>query len=50
MSCGTIGSLIRIGGYQNFWFVLAGSIVSSIGQPFISNQVTFVSVLWFRPE
>jgi fucose permease len=50
IGCNFVGGAIRIGGYTNFWFIFVGSIVSSIGQPFLLNQITKVSVLWFKPN
>lgn len=45
-----IGSCLRIGCIQSFWWIVAGSFVSSISQPFLLNQVTKLSVLWFKSE
>jgi MFS family permease len=50
--CGlmTFGSFLRIGAYQNFWWVVAGTAVTSVCQPFLMNQVTKISIDWFSKE
>jgi hypothetical protein len=44
------GACLRIGCNFSFWWIVAGSFVSSLSQPFLLNQVTKLSVLWFRAE
>jgi FLVCR family feline leukemia virus subgroup C receptor-related protein len=46
----TLGAWVRIGAYFDFWFILAGSCLGAIGQPFLMNAPAKLAATWFRPE
>lgn len=45
-----LGSLARLGAYYEFWYILLGSTLAGLGQPFLLSAPAKVAAFWFRPE
>jgi fucose permease len=50
MSLTFAGSVARIGGFQEFYWILIGQSIAALGQPFLLNGTVQLAILWFRPE
>lgn len=44
------GGLLRIGGYSEIWYILAGNSVAALGQPFLLSAPAKLAAYWFRAE
>ena len=45
-----LGACIRVGAYDNFWYVLVGNFIGGIVQPLLINAPAKLACTWFRPE
>lgn len=45
-----VGSVVRIGAFWSFNWVLIGQTLAAIGQPFLINGPAKLAAFWFRPD
>jgi MFS family permease len=45
-----LGAWVRSLAYLEFWYILAGSFIAAIGQPFLISPPAKVAGIWFKPE